>query len=569
MVRRTVVFPLRLVPNTSMLHGVRGRGRPRAGPAARGGRPAPVGGTRRGHARPAWRGPRWSRPPGWPGARGRAEAPTAELHDLSRAIDHSFQNGRAGAADAAPAQSGTRGSVNVDRTTGVVANRGTDVRALELGDVAVHLEEGPPGLGPRDVRGVRARRSRPRLSASSLTRSAMRTPTLARMRSLITPAGRWVARTRRSPSDRPRAAMSTTPSTNSGISLASVANSSTTMTRSAGASVARARRSSVRSRAPRAQQLLAAPDLRVQGVHHPPGQVLVEVGDDSDAVRQVHGVLEERAALVVDQEEARPGPGGSSRPSEATKVCSSSHLPLPVVPPTSACEPDGSEIKLRPAPPAPSPRLAASWCKGARSQRWRMAAGETRSTIRSSSRDSVRHPAHPPRVGSVADRGQRGRHVQRIAALEPVWSELLPRTTALGHELGLPVVSHRDQMGSVGRDRAAVGAKPDDDHADVLAAQHGRETGGVGPESAVEEQDEDGLATEASALLPGRATISAESCRGPEQCVRRPLVVGHRAGEQPVVARRAAATGTSRRSQLQRTRPRSRHGTGCAARSPA
>ena len=142
------------------------------------------------------------------------------------------------------------------------------------------------------------------LSASSLSRSATRTPTLARMRSLITPAGRWVASTRRSPSERPRAAMSTMPSTNSGISLARVANSSTTISRSSGAAPVPPAQLGQVARAGLGQELLAATDLGVERLQDPPGQVLVEVGDDADAVRQPLGVLERRAPLVVDQQEA-------------------------------------------------------------------------------------------------------------------------------------------------------------------------------------------------------------------------------------------------------------------------
>ena len=70
----------------------------------------------------------------------------------------------------------------------------------------------------------------------SLTRNAIRRLVLARRLSLMTPAGRWVARIRCSPSERPRAATSMTPSTNSGTSVASAANSSTTMIKLGGAS---------------------------------------------------------------------------------------------------------------------------------------------------------------------------------------------------------------------------------------------------------------------------------------------------------------------------------------------
>ncbi|CPU67270.1 Uncharacterised protein [Mycobacteroides abscessus] len=73
-------------------------------------------------------------------------------------------------------------------------------------------------------------------SSSSAMRSATRRFVLARRLSLMTPAGRCVARMRCSPRDRPRWATSTTPSTNSGTSLTRAANSSTTMSRLGGAS---------------------------------------------------------------------------------------------------------------------------------------------------------------------------------------------------------------------------------------------------------------------------------------------------------------------------------------------
>ena len=73
-------------------------------------------------------------------------------------------------------------------------------------------------------------------SDSSAIRSAMRRLVLARRLSLITPAGRCVAMIRWMPSERPRCAMSTTPSTNSGTSPASAANSSMTSTSAGGLS---------------------------------------------------------------------------------------------------------------------------------------------------------------------------------------------------------------------------------------------------------------------------------------------------------------------------------------------
>ena len=63
-------------------------------------------------------------------------------------------------------------------------------------------------------------------SDSSVTRSAMRRFVLDLISADTTPAGRWVARTRCTPRERPRRAMSTRPVTNWGSSATSAANSS-------------------------------------------------------------------------------------------------------------------------------------------------------------------------------------------------------------------------------------------------------------------------------------------------------------------------------------------------------
>ena len=63
-------------------------------------------------------------------------------------------------------------------------------------------------------------------SSGLVTRSAIRRLVLARMSALTTPAGRWVARIRWTPSDRPRRAMSIRPLTKSGSSATIAANSS-------------------------------------------------------------------------------------------------------------------------------------------------------------------------------------------------------------------------------------------------------------------------------------------------------------------------------------------------------
>lgn len=67
-------------------------------------------------------------------------------------------------------------------------------------------------------------------SVASVTRSAIRRDVLAWMSAVTTPPGRWVARMRWMPSERPRLAMSTSPVMKSGSSLTMAANSSMTST---------------------------------------------------------------------------------------------------------------------------------------------------------------------------------------------------------------------------------------------------------------------------------------------------------------------------------------------------
>ena len=150
-------------------------------------------------------------------------------------------------------------------------------------------------------------------SAASVTRSAIRRLVLARISGETTPPGRWVARIRWMPSDRPRWAMLTRPVTKSGSSATSEANSSMTMSsRGIGS-----RRSPAAARLrwsmgpvvldvlgpDRAEQCSRRLQLGAERLQRPLGEVGVEVGDHADGVRQVDAVLERRAALVVDQHE--------------------------------------------------------------------------------------------------------------------------------------------------------------------------------------------------------------------------------------------------------------------------
>ena len=144
-------------------------------------------------------------------------------------------------------------------------------------------------------------------SSSADIRRAMRRLVLARIWPVITPAGRWVARTRCRPRLRPRSATSTTPSTNSGTSLARAANSSTTMSRLGGVSgMALALHLEEILGVGLLEQQLAVVELGVERDQRPPHLVAVEVGDQPDGVRQFDALLERGATLVVDEQERDP-----------------------------------------------------------------------------------------------------------------------------------------------------------------------------------------------------------------------------------------------------------------------
>ena len=151
-----------------------------------------------------------------------------------------------------------------------------------------------PGTPPRPW-------SRPASSTRKHTRSAM----LVRMSSLTTPAGRCVASTRWMPSDRPRAVTSVSRCRKSGICSTRNRNSSTTSTsRGSGPQRLPGRVVVLDVLAPGVeQQPLPVPDLRRQRHQRPPGEVLVQVGQEPRDMRQRRAARERRAALVVDQDE--------------------------------------------------------------------------------------------------------------------------------------------------------------------------------------------------------------------------------------------------------------------------
>ena len=144
------------------------------------------------------------------------------------------------------------------------------------------------------------------LSLRSVTRRAMRRLVFDLISALTTPAGRCVASSRCTPSDRPRRAMSTSPVTKSG-QLGDECRELVDHDHQSGhRRVVGAARGQVvldvlRARA--RELVLAAAQLRGEALQRARGQVRVEVGDHADRVRQRAAVLERRAALVVDQDE--------------------------------------------------------------------------------------------------------------------------------------------------------------------------------------------------------------------------------------------------------------------------
>ena len=143
-------------------------------------------------------------------------------------------------------------------------------------------------------------------SARSRMRNAMRSETFACTSALRAPDGRWVARTRWTPRDRPWAASRTRPVTNSGSSSTRARSSSTTTT-SRGTCSAPADPKPLVARevagADGGQDPLAPTQLGTQGRQRARDQVVVEVGDQPDDVGEAGARAEGRAALEVDQDE--------------------------------------------------------------------------------------------------------------------------------------------------------------------------------------------------------------------------------------------------------------------------
>ena len=303
----------------------------------------------------------------------------------------------------------------------------------------------------------------------------------------MTPAGRWVARIRWRPSERPRWATLTTPSTNSGTSWTSAANSSTTITRLGGLSGSPRRSSSSEVLGLLAvQDVLAVAQLGAQATQRPTNEVRAEVGDEPDAVRQVDAVGECRTALVVDEQEVQPVRGCAAA-MPRIQLWRNSLLPAPVVPPTSACGPFVRRSReadpFRSARRAPAGRQDSRWVRPAIRHGGRgcgsHAAGEHHLRVVAGFRSDDRHDGHRPRqVGVVVD-GCTGVQHGREAAGEG--RAHLPVQRLAGHRSDGPAgANHADVRASpVGQ--VQEGASRARDVAAPLAHPHHVHPG-IGPE---------------------------------------------------------------------------------------
>ena len=228
------------------------------------------------------------------GERACARQPLASAAS-STALTSSLQVGRTVRRPSSCGPSGPTGSPKQQsaarprRCRPAISVMRADVGGLELGqlDCVPTRANARPGSDADDPRGaghaddvvaLAGRRHRAARSAGSCWRGCCR---------VTTPPGRCVARTRWTPRLRPRWATSTTPSTNSGTSLASARTRRSRSPATAAPGPGALRSSSSRSCAPAALRTCSRRlQLGVQRDERAARQVLVEVGDDPDGVRQ-------------------------------------------------------------------------------------------------------------------------------------------------------------------------------------------------------------------------------------------------------------------------------------------
>ena len=141
-----------------------------------------------------------------------------------------------------------------------------------------------------------------RESASSVVRRQIRRVQLARISGETTPLGRWVARTRCTPRERPRWAMATRPGTNVGQLLGERGELVDHDDQPGERDVVRQGRD-VRRRRCAARICSRRVELGAERAQRAGGGLAVQVGDQADRVRQRGRLGERGAALVVDQQE--------------------------------------------------------------------------------------------------------------------------------------------------------------------------------------------------------------------------------------------------------------------------
>ena len=197
-------------------------------------------------------------------------------------------------------------------------------------------------------------------SARSRTRKAMRRLTFAWISAVSAPEGRWVARTRCTPSERPSAARRTSPLTKCGTSSTSARSSSMTTTSlgTGSSSGPQSLRWSARSRAPTWAKRRSR---RRSSARSDDSARSTRCSSRSVTSPTTCGSAAHRAKAAPPLKSTRTkvsSSGGADTASEVTRVHRNSDFPEPVVPPTSTCGPSRARSIRSGAPPAVTPTAA-------------------------------------------------------------------------------------------------------------------------------------------------------------------------------------------------------------------
>ena len=218
---------------------------------------------------------------------------------------------------------------------------------------------------------------------------------------------------------------------------------------------------------------------------------------------------------------------------ETTSVWSSSLLPEPVVPPTSACDPSGPRSSST-GPSADRPRRAVRWVRGAASQRRRTATGDVTSGSRSSR--LTRSGTDRARCASAASRSGARQPTRSIMSAPAIESgdtssrvpSRWPTSTARR-----PATVCRNGA-AVGTDRASR-PEPHGGDADVPRIDDGRQQCRVGPQPVVDQHHQGRRPVAAVASLPLGTPPARQVDDGREQGVGGPAVRGQGRAREPAV----------------------------------